>query len=741
MASRRSWAQSLSGRPQVEALEERDLLNNRFVVPAALADNVTNFATLQAALLTPGLTAGDVIQVQHDSAPGTLSGNPLPPVATLTVQGEPAYAPADIPAFTVGQGGLLVGPSQGNFTLTGVSVMLQDGSISFSAAGTLTNSIITSNFTGAGPITLSGATAVTVSNSRFVINAVPGRASAFMPVLAGTGSSNVISGNTFLYSGPLTTDLLDYTGSSADRIVNNTFQANTHYLLRVNYANGLTIQGNTFLDSSPATVAITIADHTQNTTLGDNTITLTAPSGMLGIDVLSAVGVNIVGNVISTSGLGTGLLLHQTREPSPNGSGPVIPLSVRVEGNDFRNNKVGVNISLLDSEPVDLGGGSQGSRGGNDFRGFTALTGTGATAIAAAGAQSDGPVFAEGNRFSVPDPQTVIARTSSGGAPVDVITAGSLIDGVAFVVAPDGSLWEQTDGGWFVVSPAGTILAASTTSPSAQATSLSAFAVASDHSLWEFSQGWTMLSPAGTVLAASAMGEGTSDVVFAITADHNLWEHNADQGGKAPFKADGWAMVSGDSFQSVSAGRAGWQAVAFGLLLDSSLWEYSSLSAGGTPYRQMLAPPGSVLSISALSDVSSTDLVFAILADHHLWEHSKFGWGLLSSGSFAQVSAGTDSAGQAVAYGLLSDGSLWEQDPAFTGALPDAGWTMLSPAGTIAAIAATKRDGIRNPAQVAFPGQLTTKVWGHAVFVTASDGSFWEYDPNAGWMHLFPWLT
>ena len=77
-----------SVRPQVEALEERNLLNSRFVVPAAYADNVTNFTTLQAALTTPGLNPGDVIQIESYSSPGGLSGGDIPAVADLTVRGD-----------------------------------------------------------------------------------------------------------------------------------------------------------------------------------------------------------------------------------------------------------------------------------------------------------------------------------------------------------------------------------------------------------------------------------------------------------------------------------------------------------------------------------------------------------------------------------------------------------------------------------------------------------------------------
>src|SRR3954454_10727622 len=89
-------------RPRLEALEDRLALNNRFVVPAG-ADNVTTFTTLQAALTTPGLVAGNAIQIEPGAAPGNVTGANLiaPNVANLTIQGDPAATLANIPQFTV----------------------------------------------------------------------------------------------------------------------------------------------------------------------------------------------------------------------------------------------------------------------------------------------------------------------------------------------------------------------------------------------------------------------------------------------------------------------------------------------------------------------------------------------------------------------------------------------------------------------------------------------------------------
>jgi hypothetical protein len=208
----------------------------------------------------------------------------------------------------------------------------------------------------------------------------------------------------------------------------------------------------------------------------------------------------------------------------------------------------------------------------------------------------------------------------------------------------------------------------------------------------------TLLSPAGTILAASTAldGAGRQDV-FAITAaGRNLWEHTPA----------GWALLSTGSFAQVSAAStAASDAVVFAVLADNSLWEHSSLFPGGW---RMLSPGGTILSISAVTDAAGNDDVFAITADRHLWEHTPSGWAMLSVGSFGQISAGLNGAGQAVLYGVLTDNSLWEYNPAFNIGV---NLRLLSPAGTILS------------ASAAGPDQ---------VFAITADGHLWQHNPS-GW--------
>ena len=108
-------------------MEEQNLLNSRFVVLAAYADNVTNFTTLQAALTTPGLNPGDVIQIESYSSPGGLSGGDIPAVADLTVRGDASNdidpTAATVPPVAI-SGPENIGPAQAGFTFDWVNLVL-----------------------------------------------------------------------------------------------------------------------------------------------------------------------------------------------------------------------------------------------------------------------------------------------------------------------------------------------------------------------------------------------------------------------------------------------------------------------------------------------------------------------------------------------------------------------------------------------------------------------------------------
>src|SRR6266849_5967137 len=145
-------------RLQVEALEERTLLNNRFVVPTgALVDNLTNFATLQAALTTPGLVAGDSVQIEAGSSPGNIANANLPQVKNLTIKGDPAAGLLATPQFNITDP-VTIAATQAGFSLQGVNVSLTGGgSLTFNAnASVLGSSIIDAGSSAVAAVTLNG---------------------------------------------------------------------------------------------------------------------------------------------------------------------------------------------------------------------------------------------------------------------------------------------------------------------------------------------------------------------------------------------------------------------------------------------------------------------------------------------------------------------------------------------------------------------------------------------------------
>ena len=191
--------------PRVEALEERMVLNNRFVIPAGpTVDNVVNFATLQSALITPGHTPGEVIQIEPGSTPGAVTGAGLiaPGVMHLTIQGEPAATLSAVPQFTLIDVASL-GFEEDGFALKHVNVGLTNaGALQFEGSTTITgSSIVDINSTAMvmvqfNPVGNNVANSVTGSS---LINAGSTVFTVGIKMLPsnGTGNSNVFMNNTF----------------------------------------------------------------------------------------------------------------------------------------------------------------------------------------------------------------------------------------------------------------------------------------------------------------------------------------------------------------------------------------------------------------------------------------------------------------------------------------------------------------------------------------------------------------
>jgi hypothetical protein len=420
-----------SCRPSLEALEDRTLLNNRFVVPVGLTvDGATTFATLQDALSTPGLVQGNTIQIEPGSTPGTITAT-SPLVANLTIAGDPAAPLSGIPQFTI-SGVFTESAAQAGFTLQNVNVGFVDaGALSLNANATITGSFLTDlNSTAQIVITFAG-TANNLTNSTFAA-VTPVTTSMIDIATPAAGSANVISGDTFVNSTTGSTfALLDYFNGSAanvtDRVVGCTFTG-SHYsngIVVEESVNGLSIQGNTFAGAF-AGISVTFS-LSQNLQIIGNSINLDAGGSGTGINVEengagTMTGV-IADNQVSTAGAGTGLSIGFS-------TGTV---ALKVQGNDFHDNKIGVFIGGPGSAAsIDLGGGTQGSLGQNNFRSFTFGTASSAAISVESVTGSQNSLSAQHNLFAN---GVTPANVVFDGSSTQVLNVAGALTGNAALVA------------------------------------------------------------------------------------------------------------------------------------------------------------------------------------------------------------------------------------------------------------------------------------------------------------------
>src|SRR5207249_1560373 len=280
--------------------------------------------------------------------------------------------------------------SQPNFTLRHVQVALVGGNVTFEAAATgarILDCIVVNYFKvpgSTGAIQLNSSR--TLLGNSTILSAAGTVLSDVIRVNPVSGANNVINGNTIgSASDQPMVEYVPVRVTTGDQITNNTFlgDAFSGQLLRVGaFVDGLTIRGNTFQDDENDDTGIGVNALPTNINIVNNRITLSGASGLRGITI----GVETAGattsatvalNEISTKGVGVGLEITA--------GAPLSALNVKVEGNDFHGNGIGVFFlpgtggSITGVAP---GGGARSSRGANNFRGFTAAGAfSGATAV------------------------------------------------------------------------------------------------------------------------------------------------------------------------------------------------------------------------------------------------------------------------------------------------------------------------------------------------------------------------
>jgi hypothetical protein len=431
-------------RPLLEMLEDRLVPAARYVVPIGVPANpnatTPTFYSLANALDAPGLKAGDSIVIDTGSDPGNVTDSDLtaPGVANLTIEGDPNQILANIPQFTISNPGV-IGTAETGLTLQNVNIGLVDtGSLSYEfISGSLIGSSLVNESTSSLGVGFSVLGSGNIVKTTMFVN--EGTISnCLVNISPNGGSNNQIIGNTFEAVGP-TACLLEYTNFTetnytvTDQIQDNSFlttlpssTTGTETMLSVGVGlgvvAGLTIQSNSFSgvqDLGGNMTAIQLNAEAQNIIISNNTINL-APNGT-GIQIVGGTsGTTLTSATINTNRIstGNGVALNITT-----GSATTNVVDADVEGNDFNNNQIGVAVLLTSANSsvsgIDLGGGSQGSPGGNDFRSFT----TAGTALSGA-VVADGPAPAAA-QFMIMQDDIFAAGAGSSFSPLSSLTGPS----------------------------------------------------------------------------------------------------------------------------------------------------------------------------------------------------------------------------------------------------------------------------------------------------------------------------
>jgi len=401
-------------------------MNNRFVVPAGMVDNVSKFGTLSDALTTSGLHAGDIIQIEPGSSPGPLETADIPLLKNLTIQGDPAFGVQSIPSFVADQ--VTIGSALQGFTLKNVQFDIpQNGLLNIKTDVTITNSRIQNDNAQNAAMVLSGTTASVISNCTIENASSQDYGNDLVEIDPAAGSHNRITDNQFVALTGSKIDLLNYYGGAGttDVVSHNTFVGNTGTvaLFIVSYTEGLTVQGNTFTDYFPGGTAIDIEPPVQNLRILDNVISVPSNGGGIWVDYnlgTTPTSLVIASNHINTGGQGDGI---QFRGGIPG------TFVAKVENNDLHGNYYGVVIYDVTGGSVagiDLGGGSQGSLGANNFR-------SDPNAIYCYASSSEGSISAQSNIFGVADPTTVIHDHHNDPTLAAVVSNSPLTGNAAFV--------------------------------------------------------------------------------------------------------------------------------------------------------------------------------------------------------------------------------------------------------------------------------------------------------------------
>jgi hypothetical protein len=352
-------------RPTLERLEERMApAASVFVVPTTVTADSTHFYSLASALTAAG--SGGTVTIEPGAAPdsGTVSVTQM-----VLIQGDAMVNPSVLPVA--------------NLNINATGVMLQNLNLGMVRIGAgFANTVITGS----------------VVNSIVETGGPTGNGGNQISFDRITGSVS-LTGNT--------------TTGTSDVVMNDQFTGTATTMLSLTNDGAAMVQNNTFVGGTDGQTAISILDSATialaNIVVANNTINLTGTTlSTVGISVTTGTmtaTLRITDNTVGT-GQGKGLVVT----PGSDATTQIV-----VQGNDFNNNAIGVEYASAGGTSIatDLGGGSQGSAGNNNFRGFSNAASVTNAAIFIHGTAGTAMLSARNNAFGVSNPATVVQTSAN----------------------------------------------------------------------------------------------------------------------------------------------------------------------------------------------------------------------------------------------------------------------------------------------------------------------------------------
>jgi hypothetical protein len=416
---------------QFEALESRTLLSSTVYVAPGMPD-ATHFQTLQAALAVA--VTGDTVILQPGFSGGSFVTTHLSQIAT-------AGATSIHTAVALDVGDVITIGTNTNGDIAERNIVT---AITASAAGDFI-------------ITL--ASPLSAAHNGSIVDATNGTQGPTIGLSAGitltAQAGAVLPFNLEIWPGSTATTLSQVNMGSFTLFIDSNGNTISDSTLR-NVVVKSGAQANIFSGNTFNIVAGNgpILDHADHTIMDGNTINVTSASAV-GLTVLNSAGIVITNNIINTAAGGTGIVISVADAQfttvdirdniltatdgtgiSLTKSGLGSTLQARLQGNDFRNNAIGVRITGdgASAGNIDLGGGNTvlgSSSGHNNFSSFNSADAT-HFAIGLFNTNVGALIRAAGNTFTTLNPFEIVADTfntpAAGGSGVILATGSFSFD-------------------------------------------------------------------------------------------------------------------------------------------------------------------------------------------------------------------------------------------------------------------------------------------------------------------------